>query len=92
MPWYWVAAILCAVIGPFEAMYTYNRMRTLREQRRRQAEERKKKEDTDDGKMDQSTLPAGNSAGKGRTPGDCRAGAHSAFTQGSPGGHGTAEK
>ena len=92
MPWYWVAAILCAVIGPFEAMYTYNRMRTLRDQRRRQAEERKKKEDTEDGKMDQGTFSAGNPAGEGRTPRDRGTGAHSAFTPGSTGGHGTAEE
>ena len=39
MPWYWIALIVCLVIGPFDALYLY-----IKAQKRKEAMKRKKEE------------------------------------------------
>lgn len=40
LPWYVIAALVCAVIAPFDALYMY-----IRNERRKEAMKRRKKED-----------------------------------------------
>ena len=40
MPWYWILVIVSAIVGPFEALYVYNKARKRREQLQKQEEKR----------------------------------------------------
>lgn len=39
VPWYWILIIISAIVGPFEAMHTYNKARQRREREERQAKQ-----------------------------------------------------
>ena len=44
MAWYWILLIIIAAgVGPFEAMYTYNKARQKKEERRKREEESKQR-------------------------------------------------
>ncbi len=42
MRWYWIALLICVVIGPFDALYVY-----IKAQRRRDAQKRRREQDGD---------------------------------------------
>ena len=43
MPWYWIALIVCLVIGPFDALYLYIKAQKRRDRLRREKDEDKRK-------------------------------------------------
>ena len=45
MPWYWIALLVCLVIGPFDALYLY-----IRSERRKDALKRGREQDAAAGK------------------------------------------
>ena len=45
MPWYWIALLVCLVIGPFDALYLY-----IRSERRKDALKRGRGQDAAAGK------------------------------------------
>ena len=38
MPWYWIALIVCLVIGPFDALYVYIKAQRRKEELKRKRE------------------------------------------------------
>ena len=48
--WYWIALLVCLVIGPFDALYVYIKAQKRRDEmkRRREEEERRKELHTED--------------------------------------------
>lgn len=44
MPWYWIALIVCLVIGPFDALYVYIKAQKRRDKLRREKEKQDKGE------------------------------------------------
>ncbi len=40
MPWYWIALLVCLVIGPFDALYLYIKAGRRRDELRRQRGEK----------------------------------------------------
>jgi len=48
MRWYWIVALVCVVIGPFDALYVY-----IKSEKRRDALRRKKREEQKKDKPDE---------------------------------------
>ena len=50
LPWYWIALLVCLVIGPFDALYMYIKAQKRRDElkRRREEEEHRIKAQEDD--------------------------------------------
>ena len=50
LPWYWIALLVCLVIGPFDALYVYIKAQKRRDEmkRRREEEERRNELHTED--------------------------------------------
>lgn len=48
MRWYWIALIVCLVIGPFDALYVYIKAQKRKDalKRRRDAQDAEKHDDT----------------------------------------------
>ncbi len=44
MPWYWIALIVCLVIGPFDALYLYIKAQKRRDRLRGEKREEDKRE------------------------------------------------
>ena len=38
MPWYWIVLIISAIVGPFEAMYAWNRAKTKMKENKKDRE------------------------------------------------------
>ena len=43
MPWYWIVALICLVIGPFDALYLHIRAEKRRDAIRREREKTEEK-------------------------------------------------
>ncbi len=50
LPWYWIALLVCLVIGPFDALYVYIKSQKRRDElkRRREEQEKTNKSQTED--------------------------------------------
>lgn len=43
MRWYWIALLICLVIGPFDALYVYIKAQKRRDELKRREQEQKTK-------------------------------------------------